>query len=105
MMNLTDNRNSTVEGYADTPWILSPMATQFLVVLVLALVNAILGLIYAYIRYRERKRSPYGNTVTLLRRRSSVMEAVTTRRKLSTHMFFSMGQSKESARRLSTAFL
>ena len=104
-----------------SPSSLSPMATHFLVVFILAAINALLALIYGYIRYTARKRnSSYRSSFGFLdtggaaaagpggggsSRRSSDQGVNQTRRKTSTHIVLSLGHSKDHARRISNAFL
>ena len=101
---------------------LSSMQLNFLVVLILAGVNAVLALVYAYIKYwsKRKTRSGHVNHASShvinqdgrphqVRRQSSVKLEQSSwkysRRSTSTHIVLNAGKKKESLRRISSNFL
>ena len=128
--NMDEERNCTSMGgmrqrndsEANHDVLLSPMQTHFLVVFALAAVNVILGAVYAFIHYKRRQgryryRGQGGHVVgghghgqgqgrqwismDILENNG----AENSRRKMSTNLVLAVGQKKQSARRISNAFL
>ena len=111
MANLTDTTLVTNKTALDASTsTLSLMHKYFLVTLVLAAVSAVLGSIYGYIEYYKKRKSFCCRRLdSIPRRRHSNYEDTAIykveRRKTSTHIVLSATQSKQSARRMSSAFL
>ena len=106
LLNISTHNQTIAQDYN-----LSPMHKYFLVTLILALLNLLLGIIYGYIRYFKnrhnccKKRTEYQRSSM---RRQSVSEGVvykSERRKTSTHIVLAAAQSKQAARRMSSAYL
>ena len=95
-------------GQSDYPT-LSPMHKYFLVVLVLAIVNGILGLVYFLLTYKKKQKHwlPVAeeDPLRIRRRQSSEEQERQKRRKYSTHLVLAVGQNRESARRVSSVYL
>ena len=107
------SNESVVEctGQCEPHSLLTPKQTCFLIVTVLALINAILALIYGYIRYKEKHKNRHGYVqsydTALQRRKSSVNSNQSIRekrRKTSTHIILNAGK-RESVRRVSSNLL
>ena len=97
----------------DDSIVFTSMHKHFLVVLVLALTNAILGLIYFSLTYKRKQKYwfPVHDEdqlrTRISRRQCSVVDEheKQKRRKYSTHIALAVSQSRESARRVSSVYL
>ena len=86
--------------------IMSQPQKYFLAVLILALINGVLGIIYYCLKYRHKRRSWFYIEENSLRvRHTQGRFRRRGKRKYSTHIALAASKSRESARRMSSYYL
>ena len=109
--NTTHQLTDSMTNTNDTT--LSPMKKCFLVVLVFAMIDALLGAIYTMIWYHSKKKKALRNHTESRHAVPRVHRAPVCnhnnsqqkKRRTSTHIAIAMAQNKESVRRVASAYL